>query len=336
MSRLILHAGTHKTGTTAIQQFAVKNRIALHERGLIYPDYRPTALDLKDGHHIFGHAFSDISDKKMTISQATSVIKSWKVISQREQLPTLISVEAVYRHVATATDWKEGRAAYLKRLADALQDFDVEVVLVFRRPDNFAKSLYIEQITTGTRFIETFQEWRAEPKRFVLNYSKSVSFFKEAFKNVKCLVYEDLSKDNKLITNFFSKIGVKTDDLESVGVIRPSLTPIEASIKNFANSLGINRRTGRDLVKWMKLPEFQKSISKHYEVGEYDVWSSTNEKRQFLHSRIPDLNELSKKYFSGEPLFDLGIQEKNIVPIPEIPEALKEKVTAKVAILQKK
>ena len=36
--RLILHAGTHKTGTTSIQKVLADNRDWLRERGLIYPD----------------------------------------------------------------------------------------------------------------------------------------------------------------------------------------------------------------------------------------------------------------------------------------------------------
>jgi len=36
---LIVHIGSHKTGTTAIQRFAASHRATLRERGLWYPSY---------------------------------------------------------------------------------------------------------------------------------------------------------------------------------------------------------------------------------------------------------------------------------------------------------
>ena len=39
MARCILHIGWHKTGTTAIQQTALKNRAALAQCGVHYPSW---------------------------------------------------------------------------------------------------------------------------------------------------------------------------------------------------------------------------------------------------------------------------------------------------------
>lgn len=37
--KLILHAGTPKSGTTSLQFFMAKNRKELKEKGILYPDH---------------------------------------------------------------------------------------------------------------------------------------------------------------------------------------------------------------------------------------------------------------------------------------------------------
>ncbi|QNE31527.1 hypothetical protein F1C10_05985 [Sphingomonas sp. NBWT7] len=51
MPRFILHIGTHKTGTSAFQQWATRNRAALRDAGFLYPETGATP----DGNH---HALS--------------------------------------------------------------------------------------------------------------------------------------------------------------------------------------------------------------------------------------------------------------------------------------
>jgi hypothetical protein len=64
--KLVLHAGTHKTGTTSIQKVLSDNRTWLRDRGLIYPDgegvYSPKA-PLKT-HHVFARSFTGIGHAK--------------------------------------------------------------------------------------------------------------------------------------------------------------------------------------------------------------------------------------------------------------------------------
>ena len=48
MPRLVLHIGTHKTGTTSLQNHWHANRQALSQVGIVYPDLTPHS-----GHHGF-------------------------------------------------------------------------------------------------------------------------------------------------------------------------------------------------------------------------------------------------------------------------------------------
>ena len=51
MKKLILHIGQSKTGTTSIQAFLQKNRKALADKGIIYPDYFIKGLPLNTPEH---------------------------------------------------------------------------------------------------------------------------------------------------------------------------------------------------------------------------------------------------------------------------------------------
>jgi len=333
MAKLLLHAGTHKTGTTAIQQFAVMNKSLLQERGIIYPGYNSPFVSVKDGHHQFGHAISDIPRKKLSFTHAKMIAREWKESSDQHQLPILVSVEAVYRHKIGNGSWKAGRLDYLARLAEVLHDFDVTVILVFRRPDKFAKSLFLENIATGTQAYKSFYHWRNSSKKYLFNYLEAASLFKNIFGKLNCLIYEDLSKDHMLIQNFFSKLGINTAGMRYPGVVRRSLSPIEATLKNYANSLDINRKTGRKFLAWLKSSDTQEKIRDYYGCKEYDVWTSISEQQQFLESRHKDLTGLSEKFFDGRQIFDLNLHHNYLSPVPSVPEGMKSLIQASLASL---
>jgi hypothetical protein len=319
MKKLFLHAGTHKTGTTAIQTFAANHRYTLAARGLIYPDYHPLNIRIADGHHAFGHAFSD-TPKSMTVSQAQTVVRKWGTIAESTDLPLLVSVEAVYRHVSGAGTWQDAHLCYLNRVADSLMEFDVEVILVFRRPDAFVRSMYIENITTGIRVLEDFSDWLSGRVRYLAEYAESARAFENVFGKIRCLLYEDLIEPPGLVPNFFSELGIDVSDLEGGSVVRSSITCVEASIKNYANTLGITKKVGRQLVEWLKGMPAQELIDKYYSDKNYDVWQSAEQQRAFLHSRAADLMLLSDRYFSGRQLFDLAVPDRTISPLPPVPE----------------
>ena len=82
--RLILHAGTHKTGTTSIQKALFDNRVLLREYGLIYPDGRGVYRKERLAHHGFVHGFTETSAEKSRSGcsiprrRAGSASKTWR------------------------------------------------------------------------------------------------------------------------------------------------------------------------------------------------------------------------------------------------------------------
>jgi hypothetical protein len=205
--RLILHAGTHKTGTTSIQKALADNRGRLCKQGLIYPDGGAAFGRDSKSHHLFAHALtgSDPMGRRKAeifLNSARSLASSGDTI--------LISSEPVYRHVAAhdpsagPADYWTLRRQYLETLAGVLRGFDVTVLLYFRERASFAESMFLELVRKG-HGVGTFQEFLARDEHRY-DYERQLELFSEIFATVRVESYE-AARDAGLVTSFFRVIG---------------------------------------------------------------------------------------------------------------------------------
>jgi hypothetical protein len=208
--RLIVHAGTHKTGTTTIQHVLADNRAFLREHGLVYPDSVVPFGKSRAAHHQFAAALTGADAGAE--AQAPAFVRA-----AREGLAPdatlLLSAESIYRHqrgqshvdfsLDPATFW-DRRRAYLVALAAALVGFDVEILLFLRRRDAFAQSLYREFIAMKywqgpfPAFLETFAPY--------FDYERHVALFRAVFTTVRIESYEAAVAEG-LVPAFFRIIG---------------------------------------------------------------------------------------------------------------------------------
>jgi hypothetical protein len=145
---LLLHVGTHKTGTTAIQSYMSQCRAALAAQGILYPSLRPGLWKEMAAHHKVAQALarSSIIDRARLWRY-----RDW-IDRQTWARVTALSAEPIYRHVVgnvTPGDipgWFTAHRHYLRRLAVWLAGFDVRPVVYFRQPEELAVSLYKEHV----------------------------------------------------------------------------------------------------------------------------------------------------------------------------------------------
>jgi hypothetical protein len=205
--RLILHAGTHKTGTTSIQKVLADNRDWLRKRGLIYPNGGSFFGGMS--HHKFSHALTN--SEACGAEQAKRFIDAVRAKAGPNDT-VLISAEPIYRHVYGRDRWHGlagdeywlGRQRYLAAVADCLTGFDTRVLLFFREPQSFARSLYVEvqrrDVWHGTfeDFLVAYAAW--------FDYHRQVSTFRSNFSAVETFSYEEACREG-LLKTFFSIIG---------------------------------------------------------------------------------------------------------------------------------
>jgi hypothetical protein len=224
--RLILHAGTHKTGTTTIQKVLHDNREWLSDRGLVFPATPP--FTGTRAHLNFSHALA--AGGVMGRSRSRHFIAS----ARRNARPgdtVIISAEPIYRHLSggvgmeglVGPDYLERRRAYLRDLTAVLSDFDVEVVLYFRDYAYFLGWLY--------RTLRRRQHWKGSPARFRgefgerFAYDRQIALFAEHFPKVRTFDYE-AARATGLVAHFFDSIGFPMPPGADTVWERPTKVPV--------------------------------------------------------------------------------------------------------------
>ena len=131
--RFIVHAGTPKTGTTALQQVLFRSAEALAERGIWYP---PSFVSTANPRHRF-------LDRVLEAADGAQLVRSFGEIVHELPAHTRIvflSAEGVYH---LWSDFPERSKAMIAQLAAAL---DLEFWVCFREPEAFAVALYAQAV----------------------------------------------------------------------------------------------------------------------------------------------------------------------------------------------
>ncbi|KIC44430.1 hypothetical protein RA28_16035 [Ruegeria sp. ANG-S4] len=330
--KLFLHAGTHKTGTTAIQTFCTRNRKELAQRGLLYPKVK-TGKQLDDRHLSLAHAFSD-APAKLTAPAAQTALADIARDAKRRGKPVLISAEPIWRHTYGIANslWDGARDAYISRLAEALTPFDVTLVLVFRRPDNFAKSLFLENSSRGG-VKSDFKTYRENIKSRSADYWTNHCLLARHFSKIKCLLYEDLSNEG-LITSFFRHLGIDVSDLELPGIVRESINPAEAVLLNILK--GASNRGSSRMNSWLENAQVRSLVEEYLDNNRgCDLWESQNARAEYLKQFDAGIEQLRSVCFAGRAqLFDplCTNDTKSALSYPD--SNLVENLTALVPLLE--
>jgi hypothetical protein len=190
VAQLVLHMGTHKTGTTAIQQALSDARSSLRDRGTVYPDARDELGGSSTAHHRLAHALTGTDAGQL--SAAHRFLE--RVADEAGPEETVVlSAEPFYRHVhGTRDTWRvedywPRRRCYLEGVASALERWEVTVLLYLRPPDDLAASLYLEAVAAGT-CTSSFEQFLIDRRPF-FDYSAQVRLLEETFDRIDVREY---------------------------------------------------------------------------------------------------------------------------------------------------
>jgi hypothetical protein len=217
MSRLILHIGAHKTGTTSIQRFLHANRAALAARGIYYPGYDLIGVAQSYAHHGVAHGFAGGT----TPFSREETVSFFAEMHRRmvDYDLTILSAEPFYRHFVAPSkgevpeapeDYWPARHAYIDRVAEIAGP--AEVVVVFRGQDDFAQSVYQETVKAGRQTL-TFDAFLTR-RWFHFAFLQQVEAWERAFPGVSALSFERLAREGDLVEAFCRSIGIDPAGLE--------------------------------------------------------------------------------------------------------------------------
>jgi hypothetical protein len=319
LAKVILHAGFHKTGTTAIQEFARKNRRALRAAGIYYPAYPEWARTEATEHHEFAHAIagrSQVFDDEWSLRR---LVAEWLVAAGPDE-KILISAEAMSRHLGRDRDtsWGERRREYVRSLARLFAGHDAEIVAVLRRQDDFVRSLYFEHIRRALpRGRLKFSRYRRKVSRSWMQFEENLQIYSEFFPVVNVVIYEDLVQTGDLCGGFFHQLGADLTEPRSVSVVRESLNPVQAELKRVLNRR-LKRGAANDRVlNWLDSDDVKAALDRYCDTENASPWESTEVRRQYVHAFEAENRRIGDRYLPGRetlfPEFTPDGREGNVV-----------------------
>lgn len=218
--RLLLHVGTHRTGTTSIQQVLASNRDWLRERGIVYPDASRWFGGSDRAHIRFAHALTGTDPQQLGVARRFVAALAERT---RPDQTVLLSAEPLYRGLLGTRDWTapdlaSRRRGYLQRLAELLVPFEVRVLVLLRPHHEVAGSLYVEAVCSGSCDTD-FEHFLHRRHRF-FDYSTAIAGFEAYVGEVEVRRYAP-----EVLPVFFSALGTEVPPTRGPVVRRRSADP---------------------------------------------------------------------------------------------------------------
>jgi hypothetical protein len=236
--QLILHIGTHKTGTSAVQESLRRNELKLDERGIYYA-HRARARTLNQLAQLIASGQS---------SEARALVDSHLAKARAHGATTfLISAESFFAMTMffhklegdACEDYWAAEARCIELLHDVLPaDMPKRVVVFFRRQDKFLESVYAQ--TVRTRPLSATSEQFAASVSEALDYAQHMRLWSRVFPDCVVHTYEETAN---AAARFFLGTVLKIGDLDRFAGL----------------DLRINTSLARDLVEYKR--ELNKATS---------------------------------------------------------------------------
>lgn len=202
MKRLILHIGTHKTGTTSLQKFFAENQSMLEKRQhILYPvSGRPkTDYDNRYGHHLLAWYF--LRKNGVVDNKDWKYFKDECVFSDAETI--LLSSE----------DFGILEERDIVRLREYLRGFDVSVVIYLRNPIQYIRSAYKQQVCGRSKLTLDFLEF-TQKNIHRCDYTTLIDHWGNVFGKGRITVraYDAVISRATLERDFLDILGIKDMD----------------------------------------------------------------------------------------------------------------------------
>lgn len=249
---LVLHIGTHKTGTTAIQQAFSDHAEFLRARS-IEPVNANSDRNLMEV--FFPHRFRlrfedvDLDEKKRSFD-------SWASSVQRETI--ILSSEHMTR---VAGSWQ----VLAQRAGAVFRDYrNVTVVLYVRRQDLLIESMYQEDLKNGNVKHTSILDYMKHKDPYKIDYHTELQWYRQHLPQARVLVrlYTEAVSSGDVFRHFLSTLGV-TDLPSEVGSKASNLSLDEVACMILALS-GLERRDRKFLTEILrrKYPQHVKPPTK--------------------------------------------------------------------------
>jgi len=232
--RLILHIGTHKTGTSALQKFLHINRELLLEQWVFYASRAGSknanfmGRELVEGNQSVVQSFFAESLIKAEAAGANTMLVS------AESLYAMSAFNLSLKDKPCDKYWELEKQAIESLRASIPQELEIQIVCYFRRPDQFLESIY-NQIIKATRYSGSIDEF-LNVMMPALDYIGHIQLWQQVFGKEHCSVYGYENAGQNIVSEFLTKV---------LGIIE---------FEHYENKeLRLNTRLSRDVLEFKRI-----------------------------------------------------------------------------------
>lgn len=295
--RLVLHIGTHKTGTTAIQRFLSQNREQLMQMGYCYPKYSDI-LPGKSDHY----AHIDVAkglmgqSKILSVEDSKDFLRGVVTFAEKKNAHTiLISAESFVRGMSGTSSKKWNQIeSFIRLVKSCIPLENIEITVTIRSLASYLTSLYNEHVKV-TGYSKDIKHFHSDfRERF--NYPLILEKWSKYFPNIHCLQYEKLGKGTNFIKNWVQETLGKIDlaSLDFTDSPRNVSWPLDfVAVKREMNAqLSSNARTKLR----NKITEYISNTDTKTSNDKVKSWLTTEEMAQIIRSHEQSFIEILPKY----------------------------------------
>lgn len=280
MGRVIVHIGTHKTGTTSIQKTLAGNRDLLSEYGILYPGYDLVGMKAHYAHLGMANALAGEHDK-FTVQDAEHFFTCVRQQACDHKI-TIISAEPLYRQISGrvhpqfiphAKQYWDARESFISHFRRQIGS--AEIAIVVRRQDEFAESMYQEMIKVTRKplnFAEFLQRFW-----FHFDYTAQINAWKKYFDTIHIIPFSQI-KGGNITQNFLDKIGIDTPAIPDGDRQNTSIPHDGVILKRHLNAQSISNKTLIQISEALSRPEFRQQIA----ANKRSFFASEEHRNKFL------------------------------------------------------
>ena len=336
-----LHIGTHKTGTTAIQRQLKRNREALKQIGIWYPNEAELLPGRGDGipHRTIARSLNNTAGAKPYSRDELQTLAQSIIRISRQYDHTIISSEALWRiGFAAVPDPYPLEELWLRKQSNVAKirglfgDADIRITAVLRERGAYIQSGYSEFVLATL--------YKQSIKAFIHSYHHSWDYRRQlqAWSNhfpVRAYSYEELSQTNQLPLNFLKHLCDTNLAEDTLALDKKSRVNISEPLACVAFKLFLNQlpleyqkrcKLHRKYSQLFAKAAYQKDVQEMMAINSWLKGDELAELRQSLAAEDEEIRALFCPSFVSIPADGLALLQPGDRPPPPMATADQQQV----------
>jgi hypothetical protein len=294
MKKVILHIGRHKSGTSSLQNFLVRNRLLLEQHDYLYPQVGISSV----AHHEIANAFSQ---KNVLNHGAAAILESELIEAFRAELVTTTATSIIVSS-------EKFTACNPKLMKELFAGYEVEVVIYLRDQLSYLASAYA-QIVHADTITESIEDYYETFLSRNIDYWKFIKRWESTFgDNVSVALFDRKAlHEGDIIKDFlwrFTSIDIANQSVQAL--MKDHNPTLGASLLIY--KLYLNRYLPHPAVNKQHLyRQFSEMASDKKLSGKFKITQSIASK-VIAHCNASN-QKVAANYFDGKAVFSAKAEE---------------------------